>query len=416
MTRKQKLQAPRWNTTDTDEDDSVLKSWFITVLIYLFDVVVKGLYIVKPILSVCVAVFILKTLASYGTRYMLDITCPFVPTPFLSLVPPCQHWNDPVPDFSQLVTVQEKLYKTMMDQDTAQKKALPGALYSNGNTGTAVATLHDDPTTPLTALSLKQVELATRDLQLMIKYSHLAYKDVLNTKLSEYLIHSRAFGRNIQSMHAQSKGVIDNLITYNTVTLRKLSDVEKGIISRQELRAIYEGSMELIEKEARRLILAIEVAQESLNTLEADLYSIQEITIQEKSHQRAEQPHVLADLVNMVTGKGLQRPVVRENMELLMRYDLDRSKSSHRLLLLLDRMEAVQMDLEELRTQVVAPIIIPDTLPLEMHIENINKAIERLKHGKLSGWEQDPHRILPSAPSSSSSSSSSSPTETVNTL
>ncbi|CAO3599281.1 unnamed protein product [Absidia cylindrospora] len=290
----------------------------------------------------------------------------------------------------------------MMNQDITQQKTSPGAFSSNDNTGAATA-LHDELSAPLSALSLKQVELATRDLQLMIKYSHLAYKDVLNTKLSEYLIHSRAFGRDIQSMHAQSKGVIDNLITYNTVTLRKLSDVEKGITSRQELRTIYEGSMELIEKEARRLILAIEVAQESLNTLEADLYSIQEITIQEQSHQRAEQPHVLADLVNMVTGKGLQRPVVRQNMALLTQYDLERTKSSRRLLLLLDRMEAVQMDLEELRTQVVAPIIIPDALPLEMHIENINKAIERLKHGKLAAWDQEyhPHRHPGGLPSSS---------------
>lgn len=52
-------------------------------------------------------------------------------------------------------------------------------------------------------------------------------------------------------MQAQSKGVIDNLITYNTVTLRKLSDVEDGITSRQELRAIYESSMELIGNTTR---------------------------------------------------------------------------------------------------------------------------------------------------------------------
>ncbi|KAI8336078.1 hypothetical protein BC941DRAFT_354473 [Chlamydoabsidia padenii] len=80
----------------------------------------------------------------------------------------------------------------------------------------------------------------------MIKHSHLAYKDILTAKLTDYLIHSREFGRDIQSMQAQSKGVIDNLITYNTVTLRKLSDVEKGLISKQELRVIYESSMELI--------------------------------------------------------------------------------------------------------------------------------------------------------------------------
>lgn len=47
-------------------------------------------------------------------------------------------------------------------------------------------------------------------------------------------------------MQSQTRGVIDNLITYNTITLRKLSDVEKGITSRQELKLIYEKFMELI--------------------------------------------------------------------------------------------------------------------------------------------------------------------------
>ncbi|KAI9305635.1 hypothetical protein BJ944DRAFT_161358 [Cunninghamella echinulata] len=80
----------------------------------------------------------------------------------------------------------------------------------------------------------------------MIKHSNLALSDVLESKLGEYLIHSRAFGKDIQSMQSQTKGVIDNLITYNTITSRKLLDVEKGITSRQELKLIYEKFMELI--------------------------------------------------------------------------------------------------------------------------------------------------------------------------
>ncbi|KAI8083157.1 uncharacterized protein BX664DRAFT_267856 [Halteromyces radiatus] len=82
----------------------------------------------------------------------------------------------------------------------------------------------------------------------MVKHSNLAYKELLGEKMTEYLMHSRTFGRDIQSMQAQGKGVIDNLITYNTVTLRKLSNVENGKTSRQELRLIYEASMGLIGK------------------------------------------------------------------------------------------------------------------------------------------------------------------------
>jgi hypothetical protein len=58
------------------------------------------------------------------------------------------------------------------------------------------------------------------------------------------------------------------------------------------------------------------------------------------------------------------------------------------LMVMLDRMEAFQMDLEELRAQVVAPVLVPDAIPLEMHIENVGKAIERLKSGKVIAWEE----------------------------
>lgn len=142
-----------------------------------------------------------------------------------------------------------------------------------------------------------------------------------------------------------------------------------------------------IEKEAKRLILAIEKAQGTLNILEEDLYAIHEITIREKSYQKTSQPHILADLGNLVRGKELQRPLVQNNLKLLMEYDAERMKASRRLIILLDRMESVQMDLEELRTQIVTPLIIPDSLSLEVHIENINKAIDRLKQGKLVNFE-----------------------------
>jgi hypothetical protein len=146
--------------------------------------------------------------------------------------------------------------------------------------------------------------------------------------------------------------------------------------------------MTLVEKEAKRLILSIEKAQYSLNQLEEDLYALHEIYVQEKSYQFSEMPNILADLVNLVTGKGLRRPLVDENLQLLIRFDSERSRASQRLAIMMDRMQGFQMDLEELRSQVVAPIILPDMIPLEMHIENVGKAIERLKSGKVIAWEE----------------------------
>ncbi|CAO3631690.1 unnamed protein product [Cunninghamella echinulata] len=332
---------------------------------------------------------------------------------FTSIVPACEHWDQSIPNFSQLAKVQENLCLSVLNPNIKSTDQLYLPTANNNKDGGSSGNdyndmIVEDLTAPISPLTLKQVELATRDLQLMIKHSNLALSDVLESKLGEYLIHSRAFGKDIQSMQSQTKGVIDNLITYNTLTSRKLLDVEKGVTSRQELKLIYEKFMELIEKEARRLILAIEKAQGSLNILEEDLYAIHEITIREKSYQTSGEPSILADLVNLVRGKELQRPLVKKNLELLMEYDIERRKASKRLIVLLDRMESIQMDLEELRTQIVTPLIIPDSLSLEVHIENINKAIDRLKQGKLVSYEPaNPSKaglppIIQPSPSSSS--------------
>ncbi|CAO3633678.1 unnamed protein product [Mucor hiemalis] len=318
-----------------------------------------ALIFLKPVISIITAFAVLVALANYGYRSFHDIVLDsYAVVTFVQFL------------ISHFVKLQESLYHGILSNSNADS---------------------------ISAIELKKVELATRDLQAMIKYSNLASHDLLETKLGDYIARSRRFGRDIQSLQAQTKGVIDNLITYNTFTFRKLSEVESRKSSRQELRALYEHAMSLVEKEAKRLILAIEKAQGSLDQLEEDLYAVHEISVQERSFQKSEKPNILADLVNMVRGKGLRRPLVKENLDLLVNFDTERSKAAAQLMVMLDRMEAFQMDLEELRSQVVAPILIPDAIPLEMHIENVGKAIERLKSGKVIAFEEKPAAELPAA-------------------
>ncbi|KAI9020920.1 hypothetical protein CLU79DRAFT_754362 [Phycomyces nitens] len=356
--------APREMEREQTNQDLILPG-FQFLIRFALDVIKGTLMVLKPIISVIMAVLTILLILSYCYRVLtdgiLDIICPIG---FMgSLVPSCQHHLMGVPDFTHFVKAQESLYETMLTQNNADV---------------------------ISALELKKVELATRDLQVMIKYSTLVSAQILEDKLKDYLVRSRRFGRDIQSLQAQTKGVIDNLITYNTFTIKKLTDVESRKSSRQELRKVYESAMGLVEKEAKRLILAIEKAQGSLDDLEADLYAIHEISVQEKNYQRSEVPHFLAEVVNLVQGKGLRRPLVEENLILLTNFDVERGKASERLVTMLDRMEAFQMDLEELRSQVVAPVVAPDIIPLEIHVENIGKAIERLKSGKVIAWEERP--------------------------
>jgi hypothetical protein len=85
----------------------------------------------------------------------------------------------------------------------------------------------------------------------------------------------------------------------------------------------------------------------------------------------------------MITGKGMRRPLVEKNLMLLNNFDVQRRDAAQKLKLMLHRMIAFQTDLEELRSQVVRPIIVADSLPLEIHIENVGKGIARLRQSKV---------------------------------
>jgi hypothetical protein len=136
------------------------------------DVIVGALVTIKPILSWLLAAAILMSIVSYAYNTLLvSVTSLVCPSIWGSYIPFCQDFRTPVPDFSRLVEKQANLYETMISQY--------------------------NPDT-ISAIELKKVELATRDLQVMIKYSNLGSAHLLDDKLTDYIIRSRDLGRKIQ--------------------------------------------------------------------------------------------------------------------------------------------------------------------------------------------------------------------------
>jgi hypothetical protein len=141
-------------------------------------VFVGALITIKPILSWLLAGAILAAIVSYTYNIVTDsITTLICPSIWGSYISFCQEVRAPVPDFSQLVEKQVNLYETMSSQY--------------------------NPDT-ISAIELKKVELATRDLQVMIKYSRLGSAYLLDDKLGDYLLRSRDLGRKIQVRIAES--------------------------------------------------------------------------------------------------------------------------------------------------------------------------------------------------------------------
>lgn len=109
--------------------------------------------------------------------------------------------------------------------------------------------------------------------------------------------------------------------------------------------------------------------------------SIHEIITQESIFQKGELGNLLAELWTFLGGNRLKRQIYEDNLRLL--YDLDgqRKKAVSRVHTTLLTLTSFQHDLEELREQVVTPSLVE--MPIEVHIENVGKGIERLRGSKL---------------------------------
>ena len=146
----------------------------------IIDVIKGSLMFLKPVLSIFLALAVVYSVVKYTIRSVsdsvIDTTCSI---PIIqSYIPMCQTATD-IPDFSNFIKAQELLYDRMIVQANGPEV--------------------------ISALELKQVELATRDLQVMVKYSNLMSADLFQEKLGDYLMRSRQFGKDIQVCNIKLK-------------------------------------------------------------------------------------------------------------------------------------------------------------------------------------------------------------------
>ncbi|CAG8635541.1 5633_t:CDS:2 [Ambispora gerdemannii] len=323
---------------------------------FLFDVFVGAIQLLKPIFSITLAIFIAWSSLNFVSHtFQNDVTLFVCRFPFSSIVPLCQ---SPIPDFSRLVTRQVETYEQIMDQ-TMSQSGLTSSL----------------------ALDIKKAELATGDLRTLVKYSSLTCAPELVDRLNEFVDKSRVVGRNLQVLQARTRSSVDNLITYNLFALKALENVRDHKVSSKELAQAYDQMMGLMEGDLKRMILVGQEILGSLTDLDAMLAGIHELTAQEASLQKFERHKLLAELWSYLGGNRVRRHIFQENLQLLQDLDKQRRHAVAQIQTTLYSLTSFQLDLEELREQVLKPSLI--NMPIEVHIENVGKGIERLKSSKV---------------------------------
>ncbi|RIA93235.1 hypothetical protein C1645_804160 [Glomus cerebriforme] len=319
---------------------------------YIIDVLVGTLNLLKPIISIILAVYVILFLSNTFQQEISLVVCRM---PLSSYIPFCQ---EPIPDFSKLVNRQVETYEQIMDQQLS----------------------YNGPSSSL-ALDIKKAELATADLRTLIKYSSLVTASELSNRLSEFIDKARSVGRDLQILQARTRSSLDNLITYNMFALKALEDVRDNRVSAKELAGAYNQMMNLIDNDLKRMIIVGQDALGSLTDLDEKLISLHDLATQESTYQNKGHKKLLAELWTIFGGNRVKKQLFEENLELLRNLDKHRRTAVTQIQTTLYSLTSFQLDMEELREQVSRPSIIE--MPIDIHIESISKGIERLRNSKV---------------------------------
>jgi hypothetical protein len=119
----------------------------------------------------------------------------------------------------------------------------------------------------------------------------------------------------------------------------------------------------------------------SLADLDEILVALHDLATHESTYQKGERNKLLAELWTLLGGNRVKKQIFQENLELLTDLDQLRRSAVSQIQTTLYSLTSFQLDMEELRGQVARPSIIE--IPIEIHIENVGKGIERLRSSKV---------------------------------
>ncbi|KAF4631436.1 hypothetical protein G7Y89_g6697 [Cudoniella acicularis] len=361
------------------------------MLLWLFDVLRGSLRILKIPISYMLAVWLLFGLGFMVTNLVTNSLyaslSPICRIPGAALIglPFCTRYvgpDQPPPPvkFDQLMAVQSNFEQVL--EESAGGASLP--------------------------LYMKRGEASIRDLRQLVRYSHLHSKDELVLEFDGFIETARIASYDLQKFNSHVGRAVDNVISTTRWTSRVLDGIQhdgkiRGTISAfihaniispfqpvkftekilldtyiQHTRSVEEQIFKLID-EAQALLMI-------LNNLEDRLDVINGVATREGIRAQSEKDEILASLWGKVGGYKDKKNKTDRQLALLNQLGTYRKKAYAHVSGTVLRLQAMGAGLEDLRERVGSPELLRDVadVPLSVHIENIQRGVERLEEQRQS--------------------------------
>ncbi|KAL8859212.1 MAG: hypothetical protein Q9178_004315 [Gyalolechia marmorata] len=387
----------RDNEYDPMRPDSQ-QSWSATPVVdylrpiigFSFEVLGKAIGIMKPFLSICLAVYLilgllilLRNLLTSSVYSALSPICRIPGTSLLKL-PMChstvsQHQyragEEPPVEFDQLVKVQTNFEAIL--EESAGGVTLP--------------------------LDMKRSETSLRDLRTILRYSNLPSKTELVFEFDGFIDTAAIATNDLQKFNSHVGRAVDNILATARWTKRVLDGVALEQGSRGSISAFFNDRLlapfqpirfteatilqqytehtRIVESEINRLIDEAQALLGVLRNLDDRLDVIHGIAVRDDLHAQGSKEETMSHLWTMLGGNRKALGKYDSQLKLLSQVNLYRQTAIAHVAGTMLKLQAMGAELAELRERVGTVELVGEVVgvPLSVHIESIEMGVERLE-------------------------------------
>lgn len=251
--------------------------------------------------------------------------------------------------------------------------------------------------------TIKDSEIAIRDLRTLVRHSRLPSRHQLDLEFENFVLTANEASVDLSRYNSRIGATVDRIIATNTWTMAVISGISEQEASYGAMERVY-GALtrpfvsppptlhERIfnqyllhvtrnKEEITKLIEAAVALRSVLQNLDERPDTISQIATNDDVTITNNQEELLAQLWTKLGGNNAKVRAANKQLFLLRNVSAYRKKALVHVSETLEKLMKIQHELENLREGVAAPEVLGfrDEFPLEYHLDLIGKGVERLR-------------------------------------
>ncbi|KAL9132024.1 MAG: hypothetical protein Q9217_000152 [Psora testacea] len=266
-------------------------------------------------------------------------------------------------------------------------------------------------------MDMKRGETSIRDLRQMVRFSQLHSRNELVLEFDGFIETARMASYDLQKFNSHVGRAIDNILATAKWTKRALDGIAERDASRGAIASFFNDRVlapfqplkftedalldqyiqhtHIVENEINRLVAEAQALLLILQNLEDRLDVIHGIAVRDDLHVQGTKSEVLSQLWTMLGGNRSKLGKYDSQLRLLSQMNTYRQNAITHISDTLLKLQGMGAELEELRERVGSVDVLggKGAVPLTLHIENIERGVERLERGRKSAKELEDEEL-----------------------